>query len=270
MKIDLDCNCWDYIRWIFVIWTVFVPMICLILNWVYHLSIIWMIVTFLFGLLFLAISHCILSRVGKYKSTYEMVEEEIEFGDGEKEQALRGYTLCDGCDVELSASDDIFEKNCKHQHIICSDCYDLWMDGFVKLDFNLTQDWRKQIEHILCPICDQVITDHGKFNLNKISRQIDNLRNNKHPNSVHVTQSNTTSYKFNPLMDTRHGSDTSSKSAHMIIKTVDISTSSPHTNIHLGLAQAEQHRMVMDNSNSDTSHSHFEVIHTQDLLGDID
>eukprot|EP01084_Bolivina_argentea_P209315 356564_1 len=85
-NVDPNCNAWDWIRWIFVIWTFCVPMICLVLNFVYHISIAWLIGTFISGILFLIISHIILTRTGRFKSTYDMVEKEIEIGSTEIKQ----------------------------------------------------------------------------------------------------------------------------------------------------------------------------------------
>ena len=171
-----------------------------------------------------------------------MVEEEIEFGDSDllKSQNHR-YTLCDGCDVELTASDDIFEKNCKYQHIICSDCYNLWMDGFEKLNFIITQDWRKQIQHCLCPICDDVIGEDGKLNLNKISQQIDNITNNIHASA----------YSAKYKISTNH--TTSNESVELS------SSSAPTINILNGHSPTTT-------LTDDTSHSNFEIISTAGIL----
>mmetsp|Transcript_29138 Transcript_29138/g.46183 ORF Transcript_29138/g.46183 Transcript_29138/m.46183 type:complete len:264 (-) Transcript_29138:338-1129(-) len=251
-NIDAACNAWDWIRWIFVLWTFFTPMICLILNLIYGVSVYWVVVTFLSGIVFLAVSHCILSRDGKYKSTYEMVEEEIEFGEREHQQAQKGYTVCDGCAVELSASDDIFEKNCKERHIICSHCYNLWFNGFTKLNFNVTQDWRRHIQHIACPICDHVIDEHGELDLNRLSQQIQSLQ---------LTKSNA----LPSTAETASEAEDEAGDTQMVVRTIDLPA--PSQKDSRGHITQSNDTNSGQHSTTDESNSNFEMISTADFLG---
>ena len=66
-NIDMTCNAWDYVRWIFVLWTFFAPMICLILWLLIKLPIYFVVITFFMGIIFFIIAHRTLKRSGNYK-----------------------------------------------------------------------------------------------------------------------------------------------------------------------------------------------------------
>ena len=226
-----------------------------------------------------------------------MVEEEIEFGDNEHGEAQRAFASCDGCDVIITGADDTFEKQCKSQHIICSNCYNLWLEGFSKLNFSVTQDWRRQIEHIFCPVCDKVIID-GQIDLNQLAKQIQILQQQRQPlittninnNSNNIINDDDHKYNENDTSlseedeedeeeeEEQQEEGKSNTSGQMIVRTVDLSGSSSG-NININI-QNEMHittqnsndnynnnnNVDINNTNSDTSHSNFEMITTTDFL----
>ena len=197
--------------------------------------------------------------------TYEMVEDDVlEIGDGEHEQAQRAYTLCDGCEVVLSASDDIFETHCSRHHIVCSDCYNLWMRAFVQMDFVMTQDWRRQIERSLCPICDQVIVEEGKLNLHRVSYQIDHLL-------IHSTRSHSTNSNDHGINVTVHNPTTVSSASSMEMAPISATSSPPSININIQNIQNSIHITqspgTTTNSDTSNSHSNFEMVSSADFGG---
>ena len=200
--------------------------------------------------------------------TYERVEEELgEFGLTERGEASRNYCVCHGCDVELSGADDTWEKNCRHQHIICSICYNKWFVGFDTLNFNVTQDWRKQIEHIFCPVCDGVFMNDGKLNLGKIAQEIQKLENNN--TSELQSQMNVNDGDIVGEIGTYSSEEARSISGQMVVKTVELSgSSSVNINVQNETQIDKQNGNSPNNtSDHDTSHSNFEMITTTDFLG---
>ena len=143
-------------------------------------------------------------------------------------------------------------ENCRLQHIICSICYNKWFEGFDKLNFNVTQDWRKQIEHIFCPVCDGVFIENGKINLGKIAQEIQRLENNTSQSQLQINLNGGEIMGERGTYSSEEAPSTSA--AQMIVKTVELSGSS-----------SKNGNSPNNTSDHDTSHDNFEMITTTDF-----
>ena len=168
----------DYLGWGLVIWLILSSIVDVILYLYLDTNIVILIVIFFSGLIIIGIIYIICQLIDNHNKRKLYNELKNDFSDenyndlNDKINNKIYDSKCDSCMINLMPCDDVIElQKCVKQHIICTQCYNIWYKNAQKYYEHITLN---DLKNKPCPVCNKITLN---INANNHDRNIESESN---------------------------------------------------------------------------------------------